>query len=124
MAEGHREVGLVHPKRLKLALTNSLLDNDDFVVELGWTTTLAELRTLLTERLDVRSGPITISACSPSYFRRECPGPPGAFSLSARSVFHSKSNLYGSSLWAQRVLNGPLWRILAWAARPELEPER
>ena len=46
-----------------------------------------------------------------------CPGRPGR--LSALSVFHSKSVLYGVFVWARRVLNRQKWRFPARAVTPE-----
>jgi hypothetical protein len=45
------------------------------------------------------------------------PGRPGR--LSALSVFHSKSVLYGVFVWARRVLNRQKWRFPARAVTPE-----
>ena len=50
------------------------------------------------------------------------PGPPGR--LSALTVFHSKSVLYGAFVWARRALNSPKRRFLARKVRVELAGER
>ena len=57
---------------------------------------------------------LAVTPETPPTFLCHCPGRPGR--LSALSVFHSKSVLYGAFVWARRALNRQKRRFSARAA--------